>query len=206
MAGEREDGNFANLYFGQKFSVSGSGMVVNPSVPLDPAGANLSDREFVKRFVHNNLRYSVSLIGLALTFIAFMIKPSVLVGGLFILNLALFFIFRRLSRPEQPAEWGTVKDEKTGAPLSHAVVRLFSSPYNKLVETRVTDSRGRYNFVVGQNVFYLTATREGYWKTQSFSLDLRGSRKPEVIAAPVRLRPVTEPAALDTSKESFGEK
>jgi len=117
-----------------------------------------------------------------------------------------FLYLPPLSRPEQPAEWGTVKDEKTGAPLSHAVVRLFSSPYNKLVETRVTDSRGRYNFVVGQNVFYLTATREGYWKTQSFSLDLRGSRKPEVIAAPVRLRPITESAALDASKESFGEK
>ena len=192
MAGEREDGNFANLYFGQKFSVPASGLVINPSMPLDPAGADLNDRDFVKRFVRNNLRYSVSLIGLTLTLIAFVIKPTLMIGGLFIVNLTLYLIFRRLSRPKQPAEWGTVKDEKTGHPLAHAVVRLFSSPYNKLIETRVTDSRGRYNFVVGQNVFYLTATRQGYWKTQSFPLDLRGSRKPEVIAAPVRLRPVTE--------------
>ncbi len=197
MAGEREDGNFANLYFGQKFTVPAAGQVINPSMPLDPAGTDLNDRDFVKRFVRNNLRYSVSLIGLALTLVAFAIKPSLMIGGLFVVNLALYLIFRRLSRPKQPAEWGTVKDEKTGKALAHAVVRLFSSPYNKLIETRVTDSRGRYNFVVGQNVFYLTATRQGYWKTQSFPLDLRGSRKPEVIAAPVRLRPVTAPRVDD---------
>jgi prepilin-type N-terminal cleavage/methylation domain-containing protein len=197
LAGEHEDGNYANLYFGQKFSVSGSGMVVNPSVPLDPAGTDFSDRDFIKRVVRNNLRYSVSLIGLALTLFAFAITPTLMVGGLFVLNLVLFLIFRRLLRPKQPAEWGTIKDEKTGKPLGHAVVRLFSAPYNKLLETRVTDKAGRYNFVVGPNVFYLTATRPGYWKTQSFSLDLRGSRKPEIIAAPVRLRPVTEPAAED---------
>lgn len=205
LAGEREDGNFANLYFGQKFSVAGSGLVVNPSVPLDPAGSDLSDKDFIKRFVRNNLRYSVSLIGLALTLIAFVITPTPMVGGLFAVNLALYLIFRRLSRPKQPAEWGTVKDEKTGHPLGHAVVRLFSAPYNKLIETRVTDKAGRYNFVVGSNVFYLTATRQGYWKTQSFPLDLRGSRKPEVIAAPVRLRPVTEPAAANATEE-IGEK
>jgi 5-hydroxyisourate hydrolase-like protein (transthyretin family) len=195
LAGEREDGRFANLYFGQKFTVSGSGQVFNPSVPLDPAGADLSDREFVRRFVRNNLRYSVSIIGLLLTLIAFAITPTAMVGGLFVINFALFFIFRRLSHPKQPAEWGTVKDEKTGRPITHAVVRLFSSPYDKLVETRVTDNHGRYNFVVGKNIFYLTATSKGYWKTESFPLDLRGSTNPEVISAPVRLRPLTMPAA-----------
>ena len=195
LAGEREDGNFANLYFGQKFSVSGSGQVVNPSIPLDPAGADLSDREFVKRFVRNNLRYSVSAIGIILTFVAFAITPTLAVGGLLVVNVFLFLVFRRLSHPKQPAEWGTVKDEHSGHPITHAVVRLFSSPYNKLVETRVTDNRGRYNFVVGQNVFYLTATSKGYWKTESFPIDLRGSTKPEVISAPVRLRRLSEASA-----------
>jgi len=195
MAGEHEDGRFANLYFGQKFSVSGSGQVVNPSIPLDPAGVDLGDREFIKRFVRTNLRFTVSFAGLIFTFIAFAIKPSLLVGALFAVNLILYLVFRRLSRPKQPAEWGTVKDEKTGRPLSRAVVRLFSSPYNKLVETRVTDKAGRYNFVVGQNVFYLTATSQGYWKTESFPLDLRASLRPEVISAPVRLRRLTDVAA-----------
>jgi len=194
MAGEHEDGQFANLYFGQKFSVPGAGQVVNPSIPLDPAGTDLSDRDFIRRFVRNNVRYAVSLIGTVLTLIAFAITPTALIGGLLAFNIALYLIFRRLSHPKQPAEWGTVKDEKTGRPVSHAVVRLFSSPYNKLIETRVTDGRGRYNFVVGQNIFYLTATSKGYWKTESFPLDLRGSSKPEVISAPVRLRRLSSAA------------
>ena len=194
MAGEHEDGKFANLYFGQKFSVPDAGQVINPSIPLDPTGTDLSDRDFIKRFVRNNIRYAVSLIGTVLTLIAFAITPTALVGGLLAFNIALYFIFLRLSRPKQPAEWGTVKDEKTGRPVNHAVVRLFSSPYDKLIETRVTDGRGRYNFVVGQNVFYLTATSKGYWKTESFPLDLRGSNRPEVISAPVRLRRLSSAA------------
>lgn len=190
LSGEAEDGHYANLYFGQKFSVAGDGQVINPSIPLDPVGVDLDDREFVKRFVRGRLSNTVSIAGLVLTMVAFAIKPTVPVAGLFVLNLLLHYVFRRLSYPKQPAEWGIVKDEKTGRPVSHAVIRLFSSPYNKLVETKVTDGKGRYNFLVGQNVYFLTATSKGYWKTESFPLDLRGSDKPQIISAPVRLRPL----------------
>lgn len=206
LAGEREDGKFANLYFGQRFTVAGSGQVINPSIPLDPAGADVSDKEFIKRFIRGNLRYVVSVIGITLTAIALAINPSYMVGGLLALNLILFFVFRRISYPKQPAEWGVVRDEKTGRHISHAVVRLFSSPYNKLVETRVTDSRGRYNFIVGQNVFYITATSQGYWKTESYPLDLRGSDKPQIISAHVSMRPSsTPPRAPETDKSSSNE-
>ena len=203
LAGEREDGKFANLYFGQRFSVAGSGQVINPSIPLDPVGADASDKEFIKRFVRGNLRYVVSVGGIVLTTIALVITPSYMVGGLLLLNLVLFFVFRRISYPKQPAEWGVVRDEKTGRHISHAVVRLFSSPYNKLVETRVTDSRGRYNFIVGQNVFYITATSQGYWKTESYPLDLRGSDHPQIISAHVVMRPSsTPPPSADAEKTS----
>ncbi len=194
LAGEREDGHFANLYFGQKFSVSGDGQVINPSIPLDPAGADQDDKEFIKRFVRGKLRYSVSLLGLVLTMVAFAVKPTWQVAALFAVNVILYYVFRRLSYPKPPAQWGVVKDEKTGRPISHAVVRLFSAPYNKLVETKVSDSRGRYNFLVGQNVYFLTATSKGYWKTESFPLDLRSSEKPQIISAPVRLRPLSSEA------------
>ena len=194
LAGEREDGRFANLYFGQRFTVSESGQVINPSIPLDPAGVDVDDKQFVKHFIRNRLRYSISVAGLVFTMAAFAAKPSILIGVLFVVNLALYYVFRRITYPKQPAEWGTVKDEKTGRPVAYAVLRLFSTPYNKLVETRVADKRGRYNFMVGQNVYYLTATSKGYWKTESFPLDLRGSDKPQVIAAPLRLRPFSAEA------------
>jgi hypothetical protein len=194
LSGEREDGRFANLYFGQRFTVPQAGQVVNPSIPLDPAGVDADDKEFVKRFVFGRLRYMVSLAGLVLTMAAFAVKPSFEVGILFVVNLALYYIFRRISYPKQPAEWGTVKDEKTGRPISHAVIRLFSSPYNKLVETKVTDKHGRYNFLVGQNIYYITATSKGYWKTESFPLDLRSSDKPQIISTLVRLRPLSAEA------------
>lgn len=197
LIGEKEDGKFANLYFGQKFTVPESGQVINPTVPLDPAGADLDDKEFIRRFVRHNLQNAVSMIGFFLNLIAFTIKPSYLLAGLLVANVALFYLFRRLASPKQPAEWGEVRDEKTGKPVVHAVVRLFSSPYNKLVDTKVSDRRGRYNFLVGQNVYFLTATSNGYWKTESFPVDLRVSDHPQVISSVVKMRPQTEGASID---------
>jgi prepilin-type N-terminal cleavage/methylation domain-containing protein len=201
MAGEREDGRFTGLYFGQKFSVSSAGQVVNPSIPLDPVGADIGDKEFIRRFFRGKIRLFVSVLGIVLTVVAFVIKPGYLIGGLLALNIILYFVFRRIMYPKQPAEWGVVVDEKTRRPVAHAVVRLFSSPYNKLVETKVADSRGRYNFLVGGNVYFLTATSKGYWKTESYPLDLRGSDKPQIISAPVGLRPLSEKAMNGFSGE-----
>jgi hypothetical protein len=70
-------------------------------------------------------------------------------------------------------------------------VRIFSLPYNKLLETRVADRHGRYNFLVGQNLYFLTASRSGYWKTETYPLDLRGIDRLQVIAVPLPLRPAT---------------
>ncbi len=200
LSGERQDGKFANLYFGQKFTAPEQGQVVNPSIPLDPVGIAGDDKDFIKRFVRGKIQHGVSLAGFVLTIFAFTAKPGWFVGGLLALNVILYFIFRRILHPKQPAEWGTVNDEKTRRPIAHAVVRLFSSPYNKLVETRVTDRHGRYNFLVGQNIYYLTATSHGYWKTESFPIDLRESDKPQIISAPVSMRPLSETASPEPEK------
>jgi hypothetical protein len=200
LAGERQDNKFTNLYFGSKFAVPDAGQVVNPSIPLDPAGLPGDDKDFIKRFVRGKIQHGVSLTGFVLTIFAFTAKPGWFVGGLLVLNIILYGVFRRILYPKQPAEWGTVKDEKTARPIAHAVVRLFSAPYNKLVETRVADRHGRYNFLVGQNVYYLTATSQGYWKTESFPIDLRGSDKPQIISALVRMRPLSETVSPESEK------
>ncbi len=194
LAGDTEDGKYANLYFGQKFTVSGAGQVVNPSIPLDPAGSDASDREFIKRFFRGKTRYAISVLGLLLNAAVLVITPTYVTAGMMTFNLVAFLVFRRLAYPKQPPEWGVVKDEKTGHPIGHAVVRLFSAPYDKLVETRVADGRGRYNFVVGKNIFYLTATSQGYWKTESYPLDLRSADKAQIISAPIIMRSAKDEA------------
>jgi len=193
----KEDGSYGNLYYGGRIVVGTDGAAVNPSIPLDPAGVEVSDADAVKRFLRGKWKHGVALSGFFLTLGSFIAKPGVFLGALMAVHVILYVLMRRLAYPRQPAQWGVVADERDGNPIAHAVIRLFTLPYHKLVETRVADRHGRYNFMVGKNLYYVTATHPGYWKTESFPLDLRGTDRPQVIAAPVNLRPLSEPAEVD---------
>lgn len=67
-----------------------------------------------------------------------------------------------------------VKDKK---PLNHAVVRIFDTRFNKLLETQVTDSNGRYSFLVGKNQYQVLAEKQGYLKKEIKPVDLVKNEK-----------------------------
>jgi hypothetical protein len=74
--------------------------------------------------------------------------------------------------PEKPKKLGKVFDAITNKPLPRAVVRIFDAKFNKLLETQITDSRGRYGFLVGKNIFYLTGEAKGYDANKMPDMDL----------------------------------
>ena len=71
-------------------------------------------------------------------------------------NVVMYALFRRMAVARKPKNWGIVYDEKSKKPLQNVVARIFDAKYNKLLETQVTDVRGRYAFLVGQNTYYVT--------------------------------------------------
>lgn len=59
--------------------------------------------------------------------------------------------------------FGTVYNTLTGEPLDLAIVRLYDHETNKLLESYVTDARGRYYFLAEQNRdYHLTVDRSGF--------------------------------------------
>lgn len=58
--------------------------------------------------------------------------------------------------------WGIVYDSKTKRPVENTIVRIFDAEYHKVLETKVTDEEGRFEFLVKPGKYYLTATKEGY--------------------------------------------
>ena len=58
--------------------------------------------------------------------------------------------------------WGIVYDSETKEPVESAIVRIFDKEYNKLLETKVTDGQGRFEFLVKPGEYFITATKEGY--------------------------------------------
>src|SRR5262249_35591621 len=118
------------------------------------------------------------------------VTPTATVGALVGMQLILYFMYRRLAEGRRPSQWGVVYDEAHRAPVDAAVVRIFAMPYDKLLEAQVTDRAGRYNFRVGQSVYYVTAAKPGYLKTETDPFDLRERKDPTVIASDLPLRRV----------------
>ncbi len=63
---------------------------------------------------------------------------------------------------QQPFPWGTVFNSSTKEPLELVVVRLHRADSDRIVETKVTDRRGRFGFIVPEGEYYITVTKSDY--------------------------------------------
>ena len=102
--------------------------------------------------------------------------------------LKKYAFFKRLAEPPKPKTYGVIHDIDTHKPVKGAVVRVLSLPYHKVLETRLTDAQGRYAFNVGAGLYYLTALKPGYEKTQTDEIDFTKNAEPAWIASDLPMR------------------
>ena len=187
-SGLKEDGQYVDVYHGEALEVGADGGVLTPNIPIDPAGKPGDDADIVKRDRWRRLQSNVALVGPTLGAFSFVVKPSVFVGILLALEVLAYLFFRRLMATATPKNWGVVHEEGTRRPVHNAVLRIFALPYHKLLDSRVSDNRGRYNFRVGNSKYYLTVTKQGFLKTESDPIDFSTVTEPVFIAADLPLR------------------
>jgi len=100
----------------------------------------------------------------------------------------MFWLFRRLAMPKKPKSWGVVYDQNSKQLLGKSVVRIFSPQYNKMLDVQVADRYGRYGFLAGHNVYFLTGTKDGYQEYKTDNIDLRGRATDDVLGQDLALR------------------
>ncbi len=170
---EKQDTKYLDLYHGEVIEVTEKDAVITANIPLDPAEKMvLPIKEVVRSYLLKNLRLIISYIGMVLALLIVIIYPTVITIGALILHVILFLIFRRMIVPAKPKRWGIVYDAENKAPLHQAIVRIFDTRFNKLLETQVTDRNGRYAFLVGKNEYQLLTEKEGYKPKEVKPVDL----------------------------------
>ncbi|MFC1638693.1 fibronectin type III domain-containing protein [Patescibacteria group bacterium] len=193
LKGQKEDQRYVDLYHGETIVVQDNASIT-ANVPLDPVEKERPPRQVVWEGIGRRLQKSVSVLSIIAMGGAAIINPSPFVIGLFVANLVIYITFKRIAEGRRPKNWGVVYDNSTKRPLRNAVVRIFEAQYNKLLETKVTDLRGRYAFLVGDNVYYVTYEKPGFLKRQQGPLDMvREEKKGDVeqlVAEDVGLKPV----------------
>lgn len=186
----KEDGGYLDLYHGETVRVVEEHATVAANIPLDSlaqgsahAPARVKLRESLRV-----LQQIVGVLGVLLSVVMVVIRPSVLIGAIALLQVLVYFFARRLARPTKPKGWGIVYDEGTRRPLAQVVVRVFEPVYNKLLATAVTDRKGRYSFLVGPNEYYARFEKDGYQPHEVKPIDLTAKKEPSEIAVDVSLR------------------
>jgi 5-hydroxyisourate hydrolase-like protein (transthyretin family) len=73
---------------------------------------------------------------------------------------------------------GTVTDSETNNPLEQAIVRLIEIKNNKedVLEIKVTDKKGRYDFLVLPGEYKLSVNRSGYQTYNSKKFEVKSHR------------------------------
>ncbi|MDO8425156.1 MAG: hypothetical protein Q7T01_01425 [bacterium] len=197
LAGRREDGDFLDCTYGEPFAVPEGGGFVIKSIPLDAKAERTMtlDKHVLRNHYGRIISGAVSDVGLVLSIASFAISPRPLIGAVLGINLLFYVLFRRLAiRARAVKSWGAIRDVVSKHPLHLAVVRLFDIEFGKLLETAATDRYGRYQFLAGKSVYYVTAQKGGYDPARSSTLDMR--KREGIVGVDLALHPSVHTGAL----------
>jgi hypothetical protein len=178
---KKEDAQYLDLYHGETIRAGEKGAIITANVPMDPLDVVKSTKRLYWEELGRKVQGVLAFSGVILTFIAALLYRLPWLWALTAVQLVLFLLFRRLARPKRPKNWGIIYDEKTKKPIPFAVARIIETEYNKVLESRVTDARGRYNFLVGNNKYVVTVEKPGYEPRKTQEIDLSTRKKGEAV-------------------------
>ncbi len=188
------DRQYLNLYHGQDIVIhEGEKGLVTANIPLDPEDVQVTDRQVIRKYNLFAIRQQISLIGPVLALISMIISPSALTLAFLMLHIGLFFLFDRLAaEKKRNRSWGIIMDAETDKPLHRAVARIYAPEFNRMLEAQVTDRYGRYGFLAGNAVYYITTNKEGYAAFKTDNIDLSHQKANQVIGQDIKMLPEYE--------------
>ena len=178
LANAVADPIYGEIYKGG--SIAPRGEPIAPYIPIEPAGLALTEREVIQKRGALAIKHLIASSTTVLCFISFAVSPNLWTGLNFSAQLIVLAAVERYVLKGAAKKTGRVVNG-TGRPVS-AVVRLFETTYNRLVETAATDPSGRFAFLVGPNKYYVIAESSGK-KIKSEVFDFSAG-KGEMVVAP----------------------
>lgn len=205
----KDDGMYLDVYHGETIRVNEQDVTITPNIPVDPIADKRTQTPTRIRWM-KRLRvtqHTVAITGVLLAAYVFVVRPSLLTLGLAALQIVIYLLVRRLARARKPKSWGIVYDQTTGRPLGNVIVRIFEPKYHKLLETSLTDGRGRYTALLGPSQYYSTYEKTGYETVEVKPIDYSQKKETTELAIDVEL-PLMPPdgTSEETSERSLESK
>lgn len=191
LAGVKDDGVYLDVYSGQTIVVSEKDATIAANIPLDhfEDAAQHTGKGMIRHRLLRRMQFVFSISGIFLSAGIWFFSPSALTAILAVGQIGIFALCLRLAKAKRPRGWGIVFDSTSRRPVGNAIVRLFEPKYNKLVESTLTDTLGRYSFLVGPNEYFVRTDKPGYDEHIVRPIDYRQKTEPSAIAIDVPLVP-----------------
>lgn len=177
LKGRRIDNQFEDVYYGEEIEIAEKNTAVVYPIAIDPANQLKSNLVELRTFFVRKGQLAITLIGPILAIVSYIINPEIWMGGAALAHIGMYFIFRRLAMAKTGKNYGEIKDAATKTPLNTAIVRVFDTKFNKLLDTRVTDSKGRYSFLVGNDKYYVTSEKPGFFAKRTQIYDMQNEKE-----------------------------
>ena len=190
LKGQTQDGSFLDLYTGGLIEVTDKTAIISANIPVEPIQApqKVTPRKiYLMRFLRIFQRL-IGFSGAVLALFVWLIQPSALSVSVLIFQVLVLGVTMYLIRPKLKKGWGMVFEKISGGSIRNAIVRLYEPKYNKLLETTITDGKGRYAFLAGQNEYYVTYEKGGYLKHKVGPVDFTKNEKPTFITVDVAMQ------------------
>ncbi len=163
LANKAEDAKYNKLYHGEEIIIRNEGKtLINYNIPLDVKKEFKDNKSILFGYILHQTQRSIALIGPVFALITFLITPNWIFFSLLMVHSGLYTFFRRISHTTNLKTYGIIKEARTGKPVKNAIVKLFDVDHNKLLETKITTNKGQYNFLVGENTYYMSIEKDGY--------------------------------------------
>ena len=203
LADEMSDGEYLDVYHGEVIRVDAEEAFVAANIPIDPSQAtNLHAPQRV-RFVAKLrvIQHGIAFGGILAASVFAVIRPQLSSLIMIGVQILIFLVARRLAKPHKPISWGIVYDKATGRPLANVMARVFEPKFNKLIETQVTDGKGRYSFLLGSNTYFARFHKDGFKDSEVRPIDFEKVLHPEEFSVDIALHP-SEITQTDSVTES----
>lgn len=189
------------LYSGGKITVPEGGRPLSIVVPMKPTGAEVSSIQ--SKLLHwwqniqkisRLLSWPIFIVGALLNTVLIFWVPGALFLIMEVLYVILVIVKVALEVRIRPA-YGLVRDSITHIPVDLAVVRLFEQGTNRLIMTRVTDSRGRFFALPPSGTYTVTITKPGFAVFSRDNVTISGDQD-SVLQMTADLMPVAPSGGL----------
>jgi len=194
LSSEIQDGDYLDLYHQEVIEVTETNAVITANIPADPSQEESLHKPARVRFLRTlrRIQYSLSASGVLLAILFAILRPTYFSAGMIAIQLIVYLFVRRLARPHKPINWGIVYNKQTGRPVGNVVAQVFEPKFNRLIETQVTDSKGRYAFLLGPNQYFIRFDKPGFEREEVRPIDFSKEKNSKDFALDVSLKTTQE--------------